>query len=402
MKKGKPIAIILAILLFFLWTGCQGNHSLSDKPWSVRMIESEMKRSPQGWMLNFSKDLSWDYCHGLVCSAMLETGSYYGIANYYNYVKQYADTMIFDGGQIIGYRQEDYLLSGLNSGKILFPIYAREQKTKYRLALQLLRNQLHTHPRTTDGGYWHKAITTSQIWLDGAYMTLPFYTEYAHTFNEPEIYDDAILQIELFRKHHYDAETGLYRHGWDETHQQQWSDSTGLSPHVWGRSLGWFAMGVVDALDYIPESHPNRENVIVYFRELMEAIVKFRNKESGIWYQVLEMPEEKGNYMESSVSCMLTYTMLKGIRKGYISSSPYTGYAQKAYTSILTHFITENKDQTINIKQCCEVGGLGGKPYRDGSFEYYIRIPIRENDPKAVGSFILASLEMERQHRRNE
>jgi len=397
MKKSKPTITLAMLLSIFIWVGCQNNHTSSKAPWSERMIQSEMKRSPQGWMLNFSKDLSWNYCHGLVCSAMLEAGSHYGKDNYYDYVKQYADTMILDHNHIIGYRVEDYFLSAINTGRILFPIYNKEQKKIYESALHLIRSQLQTQPRTSEGGFWHKGITTNQLWLDGAYMTLPFYSEYAQTFNEPDIYDDVILQIELFRKHLYDPATGLYRHGWDESREQQWADSTGQSPHVWGRAQGWFALGVTDALDYIPETHPKRENIITIYRELMEAVIKYQNPESGLWYQVMEVPSEEGNYPESSVSCMMTYAMLKGVRKGYIDSEPYAKLAEKAYAGILKHFITENKDHTINISQCCEVGGLGGKPYRDGGYDYYIHIPLRDNDPKAVGSFIMASLEMEKQ-----
>lgn len=397
MINRKLTIVLCAFLCIFSWTGCQHKQTTTtEEPWSVSMVRSEMKRSPQGWMINFSQDLSWNYCHGLVCSAMLETGAYYGIPAFYDYVKQYADTMILNKEEIIGYRPEEYLVSALNTGKILFPLYKKEQEESYHSALRLLRKQLQTHPRTTEGGFWHKEITTSQLWLDGAYMVLPFYTEYARTFNEEEIYDDAILQIELFRKHLYDPETGLYRHGWDESRQQQWADSTGRSPYVWGRAQGWFAMGIVDALDFIPEDHPKRAFVVDVYKELMESVIKYQDVKSGLWYQVMDKPEEKGNYLESSTSCMLTYALLKGIRKEYIAPTPYTIFAERAYEGILTHFVTGNSDGTINIEQCCEVGGLGGKPYRDGSYEYYIQIPIRRNDPKAVGSFILASLEMEK------
>lgn len=396
MKIHKSVYIIsTTILLFALCISCGEGITNKQEPWSQRMIRSEMQRSPQGWMLNFSNDLSWNYCHGLVCSAILDVSTYYNIDDFYSYVKLYADTMILDRGNIIGYRPEDYLLSGVTTGRILFPLYKREQEEKYKLAIQLLRNQLQAQPRTSEGGFWHKAINTSQIWLDGSYMALPFYAEYAQTFRETAIYDDVILQIELIRKYLYDPHTGLYRHGWDESREQRWADAQGQSPHTWGRALGWFAMGLTDVLDYIPQDHPKREEMLIIYKELMEAVINYQDKKSGLWYQVVDMPSEKGNYQESSASCMLTYALLKGINKGYIDRQPYLTAAQKAYSGILKHFIVKKKGQ-LSITECCEVAGLGGKPYRDGSFEYYIHIPRRENDPKAVGSFILASLEMER------
>lgn len=395
MKRSKLTSVILAVACLLLITGCQRNHNTTQEPWSVRMIKSEMKRSPQGWMLNFSKDLSWNYCHGLVCSAMLEAASQYNEKSFYNYAKQYADTMVLDNGTIIGYRPDACNLYGITAGRILFPLNKKEQKQKYLSALHHIRNQFSIHPRTSEGGFWHKSITTSQIWLDGVYMALPFYVEYARTFEEPDIYNDAILQLLLIRKYLYDETSGLYYHGWDESRQQQWVDSTGKSPHVWGRSMGWFAMGLVDVLDFIPDDHPQWEEVMTIYQDLMQALVKAQDQKSGVWYQVMDQPTGKGNYLESSASCMFTYALLKGIRKGYLPES-YREYAYKAYEGVIKQFITINKDQTLSITQCCEVGGLGGKPYRDGSFEYYIQIPRRVNDPKAVGSFILASLEMEK------
>jgi len=394
MKNGK---LILFATIIYLISGisCSENSKLPPVPWSVKMAESEMKRSPQAWMLDFSKDLKWNYCHGLVCLAMLETDSHYHTDRFYKYVKQYADTMILENGNIIGYRINDYTLSGINPGRILFPLYNREKAEKYLSALHLLRTQFDTHPRTSEGGLWHKEITTSQIWLDGVYMALPFYAEYAHMCKEPEIFEDILLQLELIRKYHYDETTGLYRHGWDESGQEQWSDTTGKSPCVWGRSLGWFAMGLIDLPDFIPDNHPKREFVLRLYKELMEALLHYQDEKSGVWYQITDKPTEKGNYPESSASCMFTFALLKGLRMGYLEESFFIP-SQKAYQGILDLFITQNKDHTVNIIQCCEVGGLGGKPYRDGSYEYYINIPQRDNDPKAVGSFIRASLEWEK------
>lgn len=396
MKKQLFTITLTTILCFFLCIGCNNkSQTTQEEQWSVRMVRSEMKRSPQAWMLNFSQDLSWNYCHGLVCSAILETGERYNITAFYDYVEQYADTMVLDGGHIIGYRTEDYTLTGINPGIILYTFYHKEKKKKYESALHLLRNQLRTHPRTSEGGFWHRKVMPSQIWLDCTYLALPFYAQYAHTFNEPSSYDDVVQQVKLIRKHLYDTETGLYRHGWDESHQQQWTDSIGRSSQVWGRSLGWFAMGVVDLLDYLPQDHSERENIITIYQELMTAVLKYQNKDTGVWNQVVDKPAKDGNYPESSVSCMLTYAILKGVRKGYLTPDPFRKQAQNAYNGILKQFITEDENHTLSIKQCCEVAGLGGKPYRDGSYEYYIQTPIRENDPKAVGSFILASLEIE-------
>jgi unsaturated rhamnogalacturonyl hydrolase len=365
------------------------------KRWSVAMAESEMKRNPEGWMLDFSDKLRWNYCHGLVCQSFLDVYDRYGDKKFYTYVDNYADTMIYDNGEIIAYKPNEYNIDRINTGKILYRLYNTSKTEKYKLALDLQRSQLKTHPRTSEGGFWHKNVYPCQIWLDGQYMGLPFYAQYGKEFNEPAIFDDVAKQIKLVRKHLYDPQTGLYRHGWDECRKQQWADSiTGQSPNVWGRADGWFALAMVDVLDFMPKNHPDRDSIITIFEEFTKAIVKYQDPQSGVWYQVLDKGNQKGNYLESSCSTMFVYALLKGVRMGYLDKSMLKP-AKKGYQGILKQFIKTNTDNTISITQGCAVAGLGGKPFRSGSYDYYISEPVRDNDPKAVGPFIMASLEME-------
>lgn len=368
---------------------------VTGQPWSVKMAESEIKRNPEGWMLDFSDRLKWNYCHGLVCQSLLDVYDRYGNDKFYKYVEQFADTMIYDNGQIIAYKPEEYNIDRINSGKILFRVYNKSKNEKYKLALDLQRGQLKTHPRTQEGGFWHKKVYPCQMWLDGQYMGLPFYAEYGMAFNEPQIFDDVVLQFKLVRKYLHDANTGLYRHAWDECKQQQWADSiTGQAPNVWGRAVGWYAMALVDVLDFIPKEHPGRDSVITIFSELAQSIVRYQDDKTGVWYQVLDQGQRQGNYLESSCSSMFVYALLKGVRNGYLQPTMLDP-AMKGYNGILNQFIQHNADGTISITKACAVAGLGGKPYRSGSFDYYISEPIRDNDPKAVGPFIMASLEME-------
>jgi unsaturated rhamnogalacturonyl hydrolase len=106
------------------------------------------------------------------------------------------------------------------------------------------------------------------------------------------------------------------------------------------------------------------------------------------------MGGREGNYLESSCSSMFVYVMLKAVRHGYIPPS-YFALAEKGYKGILREFVEVTADGQVHLHKGCEVAGLGGNPYRDGSYEYYINERIRTNDPKAVGPFILASLEYE-------
>ncbi|PZX13701.1 unsaturated rhamnogalacturonyl hydrolase [Breznakibacter xylanolyticus] len=394
MLKSKMTSTGVALMLvsLLLLGGCK---SIRVTPMSVRMAESEMKRSPEGWMLDFSDRLKWNYCHGLVSQSFLDVYDRYGDEKFFKYVKQYADTMIYENGEIIGYKPHEFNIDRINTGKILFRLYNKTKDEKYKKALDLQRSQLKEHPRTQEGGFWHKKVYPCQMWLDGLYMGAPFYAQYGKEFNEPEVFPDVVNQFMLIRKHLYDPATGLFRHAWDECRQQAWADSiTGQSAHVWGRAMGWYAMALVDALDFIPAETPRRDSMVIIFRELVQAVEKVQDPATGLWYQVLDQGTREGNYLESSCSAMFTYAILKGVRMGYLDAS-HRQIALKSYDGIIKNFIRENADGTISITRGCAVAGLGGKPYRSGTFEYYISEPVRDDDPKAVGPFIMASLEME-------
>ena len=395
-RKILPVLIVLLLVGSVGFVTWKNSYHPSPEPWSVIIAKSEMKRSPEAWMINFSKKLNWNYCHGLMGKAFLDVYDQYKTQSLYDYIKCYADTMIFENGQIYGYRPDEYNLDRLNTGRILFKIYDVEKNEKYRKALDIIRSQLNSHPRTSEGGFWHKKVYQHQIWLDGLYMEAPFYAQYSQLINDTSAFSDIANQFLLVRKHLFDPSSDLYRQGWDESKSQLWADSiTGQSPSVWGRSMGWYAMGLVDVLDFIPVNHPDRNKLISIYKEMVNGIISVQDKESGLWYQIMDKGKKEGNYLESSCSAMFIYSILKGIRMGYIESS-YKVTAIKAYDGFLNKFIIKNNDGTYSITDACVVGGLGGKPYRDGSYHYYINDPVRDNDPKAVGAFIMASIEFER------
>lgn len=367
--------------------------SFAQKPYSVRMADSEMKRYPESWMLDFQKSPKWDYCMGLELNAIAQVSKVTNNPVYFNYAKSFADTIIDQNGKIKGYKLEEYNIDRLNSGKMLFPLYEKTKDEKYKKAIDLLRSQMLTHPRTKEGGFWHKKIYTHQMWLDGLYMASPFLAEYASRFHEKGIYDDVANQIILMAKYGYDKKTGLYYHGWDESRQQKWSNpQTGQSPNFWSRSMGWYMMAMVDVLEFLPANHPKRPQIIKILTDLSRNLQKYQDPKTGMWYQVTDKMGTKGNYLESSGSAMFIYTWVKGAQKGYLPKS-YLAKGEKAYQQFVKRFIKENEDGTISLTDVCAVAGLGGeKVYRDGSYDYYVSEPIRDNDPKAVGPFIMLSI----------
>ena len=395
MKKVENFRFLLLVLFVCFTSYLLAQQVKSNQPWSVRMAESEMIRCPESWQLDFQPRLKWDYCHGLELQSMLDVYDRYGDSKFYEYALAYADTMVNADGTIKKYKLEDYSLDRVNSGKFLFRIYDQTKNEKYKKALDLMRSQLDTHPRNADGGFWHKKIYPHQVWLDGIYMGAPFYAEYAHRNSQVNAYQDIINQFLMAARHTYDPQTDLFRHACDVSRKERWSDKqTGQSLHSWGRAMGWYAMAFVDALEFIPKHEVGRDSMLVVFNHLANMVKRLQDAKTGLWYQVLDKSGEKGNYLESSCSAMFVYAFFKGVRLGYLDAS-YLSVAKKGYRGILKHFIEVDKNGLVTITQACAVAGLGGKVYRSGDYDYYINEAIRPNDAKAVGPFIMASLEWE-------
>jgi len=354
---------------------------------------SEMYRFPKAYQLDHGKRLFFGYPQGVGCSAMLQMWKKTGDRKYYNYVEEWADSLINDKGEIYLYDLASYNIDFVNPGKVLFDLYRETKNEKYKLAMDCLIKQMKNQPRTLEGGYWHKLIYQHQIWLDGLYMASPFLAQYGAEFNKPEWIDEAVKQFTICQKHTYDAKTGLYYHAWDESKSERWADpQTGLSPNFWGRSVGWWFMAMVDALDYIPESHPGHAKMVGWIKDLAKVLPNYQDK-NGLWYQVLDQPKRKGNFPEASVTTQLMYAYAKAVNKGYIEPK-YREIAEKAFNGLKDKLIVEKQDGMLTLTRCCQVGGLGGTPYRDGSFEYYIGEKMRDNDAKATGPFIMGCLEL--------
>ncbi|UPQ77439.1 MULTISPECIES: glycoside hydrolase family 88/105 protein [Chryseobacterium] len=371
-----------------------------DLPWSQRMLLSEMKRFPEAWMLDYNKTPKWSYPTAIVLEGAERIFEKTGNQEYYQYISTFGETMIKEDGSILSYDLSKYNIDMLNCGNVLLYLYQKEKKEKYLTALQTLRSQIDGQPRTSEGGFWHKKIYPNQMWLDGLYMGEPFYAHYTNIFSKgadaEKAYNDIVNQFDLIQKHLLDKKTGLLYHAWDESREQQWADKkTGLSPNFWSRAMGWYGMAIVDVLDYLPQNHPGRVRLLSYLKSYCDAVIKVQDRETGLWYQVLDKGGEKGNYLEATGSSMFVYTMMKSVNKNYLPKS-YKKFAKKGYEGILKNLITVDENGMVNLNRCCAVAGLGGNPYRSGSYEYYINEEIRSNDPKGTGPFILASLEFEK------
>jgi unsaturated rhamnogalacturonyl hydrolase len=368
--------------------------AISDKlKWSERMAMSIMKRHPESYQIDDKTEPQWDYVHGLVLTSFEKLEEKTNQKKYGDYIKKYADALIDEKGAIKTYEFDDYNIDMVVAGRVLFKLYDTTKEERYRNAMTLLRKQLEQQPRTKSGGFWHKKRYPNQMWLDGLYMGSPFYAQYTSVYEGGKQLEDVAKQFELIQLHAIDPKTGLFYHAWDESKQMPWANKeTGTSPNFWSRSLGWYAMALVDVLDYFPKEHPKQKELVTYLNQLASTLVKFQDK-SGLWYQVTDKGPVGGNYLEASGSAMFTYAFAKGVNKGYLPKK-YKMAALKAFDGLTKKLIKVDENGEITITQACAVAGLGGNPYRDGSFEYYVNERKKDNDPKATGPFILSALEL--------
>jgi unsaturated rhamnogalacturonyl hydrolase len=375
----------------------QSQNIPSTWPWSRRIAESFVLRHPGSLTYDsISPNQRWNYEQGLMLVALRQMWLFTKDQRYFDFIKGNIDQYVDESGLIKTYKYDDFNLDNVAVGRALLTLYSSTGEKKYKIAADTLRKQLTNQPRTHEGGFWHKQIYPYQMWLDGLFMAEPFYAWYSVMTKDPAAFDDIVNQFVFIYKHTRDPRTGLLYHGWDESRQQRWADpKTGCSPHFWGRAIGWYEMALVDVLDYIPRNHPRRHELGAILRDVSAALLTFQDKRTHLWYQVLDQGTKSGNYLEASGSSMFAYAFAKGANNNLLDKK-YRKAANVAFQGILKNLTTVDHNGFIDLLHTCQGAGLGGKPYRDGSYEYYIGEPQRINDMKGYGAFLLAAIEIER------
>jgi unsaturated rhamnogalacturonyl hydrolase len=395
----KIVYLYIATILFF--SGCSGQPAKlkipHDATWSQRIAETFLLRHP-GYVTYDSGSPSekWNYEQGLMLVALHRMWLHSGEEKYIDFVKKNMNLYVGENGEIRTYSLSEYNLDNIGPGRALLELYAKTGEPKYLAAADTLRKQLREQPRTNEGGFWHKKIYPYQMWLDGLFMAGPFYTQYSLMKHDTAAFDDIANQFICIANHTKDSATGLFYHGWDESKKQPWSNPvTGVSPSFWGRAMGWYMMALVDVLDILPKEHTQWESLEGIFINLSESLLEYRDAETKLWYQVVNEGKRPGNYLETSASAMFAYAFAKGANRGYLKKE-YLGFAEETFKGIIKHKVQITKDGLIDLNGTCRSAGLGGDPYRDGSFDYYMSEPIRTNDMKGIGPFLLAAIELEK------
>ena len=392
--------IILSILLCLLVSVSVFAQNPA-KPLSERLTDTLMNRI---WLEDDGTPVGipskWNYEQGVQLKAVELMWYATGDPKYFNFIKRGMDYWYDKDGKLTKYDLDEYNIDHITPGRALLTLYRVTNDEKYKKSVELIRSQLKTHPRTKEGGFWHKKIYPNQMWLDGLYMGQPFYAEYSQVWNEDN-WNDIADQFVRMEKHARDTRTGLLYHGWDESREQRWANKeTGLSPHVWGRAMGWYAIALVDVLDYFPKNHPRRGELVAILNREAEAIAKYQDKKTGVWYDIIDLADRPKNYPESSASAMFVFALAKGVRQGNVPEK-YLDTARRGWAGIKKEFIKELPGGRLDWEGTVSVSGLGGNPYRDGSFDYYMSEKLRTNDAKGLGPAVMAAIEMENIERGN-
>ncbi len=391
--KNIVLAILITTLLFSQFS-CSTNEKNGDEKWSIKMADAVMQRYDTLAYYNGRTKAGWSYDVAFLGSAIDKLGNV--DPKYSAYMKTFIDMLVDSSGNIERYDMEKYNIDLIRPANNLLTLYDRTKDEKYKKAIPQFVEQLENHPKTHSGGYWHKKIYPWQMWLDGIYMGSPFMVHYAASFDQPQWFDVAAHQIILIYEKTVDEKTGLLYHAWDESREQKWSDpETGHSPNFWSRAMGWYVMAIVDVLDYLPADHPQRGEIIDILQKTCDALLKVRDQETGVWFQVLDRAGDEGNYPEGSGTAMYIYAFAKGAKNGYLNNS-YLQVANEAFNNMVETFIITDEDGLPSMVNICGSCGLGGDPYRDGTYEYYINERIVKNDCKGVAPFIMAAVELDR------
>ncbi len=358
------------------------NESTPDKPiWNIENIK-------------WKKEPRWNYIDGCMMTSLLSLYEYNNDKRYLDFVIDFVDYYIDKEGNIKGYEKKHYSTDDVSESRILFDLYNYTKDEKYLKAIENSYSQVKEHPRTNEGNFFHKKIYPYQVWLDGIYMMLPFYTRYETAFNHKLNYNDIVNQIKLVRKNMFDNNKGLYYHAYDEKREMFWANKeTGLSKHFWLRAVGWFVAGITDVYEYLEDDYLRKELSII-LEEALSNLLKYQDNETKMFYQIIDLGERSPNYLETSGSLLVSYAMLKASRLEIIPTK-YKEIGLNIFNGVIKNRLKE-VDGKLNLEGICLVAGLGpnDKPNRDGSFDYYMSEPIVSNDAKGVGPLIMAYTEV--------
>lgn len=321
----------------------------------------------------------WHYRVALLLEGIYRVYKRTNDERYLQFIIDWADSKIDENGV---YTKNIDRLDHMLPGMVFLRLYQETGLPKYRFAASSLCRVLENYPRTSDGGVWHMKKKVGQLWLDGVYMSMPLLVRYAQTVGvADEFYDEAVHQFQTYATHLRDPVTGLFFHAYDEDGSSSWAGGEGHhSAEFWGRSMGWFVMGLIEVLDELPADHSGRAPLIQMLSGLLKSIYQFQDTNTGLWYQVINKQGESGNWQETSCSTMYTYAMSRAVASGYVSDE-YLQQIEAGYTGVMSK-VTVSENGAVVLRDICEGTGVG-------NYQYYIDRKKIANDFHGLGAFLI-------------
>ena len=374
----------IVVLLFAVIKPAIAQQKKTD--WSVAIVESTMKRFPT------PKDLGvWNYPRGLYLYSQYLVYKRTRDPRYLKYIKDFVDYHVDANGVITNVNAQGVItevkfdsLDNMMPGNLLLVLYQETKENKYKLAAEKIRRRFDTYPRTKDGGFWHAVNKTRewQLWGDGVFMSMPFLIRYGNIFGDQKYtQDEATKQLLIYASHLNDPKTGLMFHAYDESGQASWADKeTKHSPEIWCRAMGWFGMTLIEVLELLPKNHPARPKLIAQLNQLAKAWSTYQDKQTGLWYQIVDKGQDPANWLETSSSSMYTFTIARAVERGYVDKR-YMDTASRGRAGVLTR-ISLDADGMVNLTGICEGTNVADLSY------YYARKRLT-NDLHGLGAFLI-------------
>ena len=368
-KLNRSIAALIVL--------CAVAHStLAATDWSVAMVDSTIKRYPTAESLK-----GWGYAKSLYLYGQYLVYLRTRDKRYLDHIQAWVDMHIDDKGIV---NRQITALDYMLPANLCLILYKETKQPKYKGCADLVRKTFDTYPRTKDDGFWH-ANTKSrewQLWADGVFMGMPFLVRYGRMFGDSKYTDaEAVKQMLVYYKHLNDPQTGLLWHAYDESRQQAWANKeTGTSAEHWARAIGWYAMTLINVLDIIPKDQPGRADLIKILNQLATAFEKYQDKNTGLWWQVVDKGDIPGNWLETSSSSMYTFAMWMGVKRGYLPKK-FRDVALRGYKGVLTQ-IALDKDGMTDLANICEGTNVA-------DINYYFARKRNTNDFHGIGAFLI-------------
>ena len=322
---------------------------------STLTAQSFIKRFPDPdsihWIGN-KNHFSWQA--GYIMFAMEKMWQSTGDSLYYNYIKKYVDQQVDELGNIADF--ESNALDNFLPGYAILFMYEKTHLEKYKKTAMKIRIAFNTYPSNKNGLFWHGTWAKHQTWVDGLFMCQIFLARYGKVIGDSEYsYNEVVKQITLVAEK-CQQENGLLVHGWDESKEASWASKTnGLASEVWSEGLGWYAVLLADVFDYLPTGHPGYSKVFAIHQKLCKGLKSVQDRKTGMWCQVVDKPDEPGNWNETSGTGMFIYLLNKSIEKGFISADEYSQVISSAYSGIIKKARTNDKG-FIDLYDCSSIG----------------------------------------------